>query len=75
VTFVSCWAVRNQLALGNLRLARVKGLRPSRTFSLAYPAGPEPAGNAGAFRRFILAHSLELVPRVTGRVSSKAEKR
>jgi LysR family transcriptional regulator, transcriptional activator of the cysJI operon len=75
VTFVSRWAVRNQLALGNLRLARVKGLRLSRMFSLAYPAGPEPAGNAGVFCRFILAHSLERAPRVTGRVRSKAEKR
>lgn len=75
VAFVSRWAVRNQLALGTLRLARVKGLRLSRMFSLAYPAGPEPAGNAGAFRHFILAHSLELILRVTGRVRSNSEKR
>jgi len=49
VTFVSRWAVRNQLALGTLRLARVKGLGLSRMFSLAYPAGPEPVGNAEHF--------------------------
>ena len=72
VTFVSRWAVRNQLALGTLRLARVKGLGLSRMFSLAYPAGPEPVGNAGAFRRFILTRSPELVPRVTGRVRNKS---
>lgn len=72
VTFVSRWAVRNQLALGTLRLARVKGLGLSRMFSLAYPAGPEPIGNAGAFRRFILARSPELVPRATGKVRNKS---
>ena len=66
ITFVSRWAVRNQLTLGTLRLARVKGLRLSRMFSLAYPTGPEPAGNAGAFRRLVLGRSLELSPRVTG---------
>jgi DNA-binding transcriptional LysR family regulator len=67
ITFVSRWAVRNQLALGTLRLSRVQGLRLSRMFSLAYPSGPEPVGNAGAFRRFILARSIELAPRATGR--------
>ncbi len=72
VTFVSPWAVRNQLTLGTLRLARVKKLRLARMFSLAYPVGPEPSGNAGAFRRFILHRSAELVPRVTGKARSKA---
>jgi DNA-binding transcriptional LysR family regulator len=50
VTFVSRWAVRNQLALGTLMLARVEALKLSRSFSLAYPAGPEPTGSVGAFR-------------------------
>ena len=58
VTFVSRWAVRNQLALCTLGIAQVKGLKLSRKFSLAYPVGPEPRGNAGAFRSFILNHSL-----------------
>ncbi|MGO8719867.1 MAG: LysR substrate-binding domain-containing protein [Acidobacteriaceae bacterium] len=71
VTFVSRWAVRNQLTLGTLRLARVKKLRLSRMFSVAYPVGPEPGGNAGAFRRFILHHSAELIPRVTGKPRSR----
>ncbi len=67
VTFVSRWAVRNQLTLGTLKLARVRGMTLSRMFSLAYPAGPEPTGNSAAFRSFLLAHSLDLAPRVTGR--------
>ncbi len=33
ITFVSRWAVRNQLALGTLKLARVKGLKLGRRFS------------------------------------------
>ena len=67
VTFVSRWAVRNQLTLGTLKLARVRGVTFSRMFSLAYPAGPELTGNTAAFRSFLLNHSLELTPRVTGR--------
>jgi DNA-binding transcriptional LysR family regulator len=67
VTFVSRWAVRNQLTLGTLKLARVRGVTFSRMFSLAYPAGPEPTGNTAAFRSFLLNHSLDLAPRVTGR--------
>ena len=54
VTFVSQWAVRNQLALGSLKLAKVRGLKLLLLFSLAYPAGPEPSGNAGQFRHFLL---------------------
>jgi DNA-binding transcriptional LysR family regulator len=67
VTFVSLWAVRNQLRLGTLKLARVRGVTFSRMFSLAYPAGPGPTGNSAAFRSFLLDHSLDLAPRVTGR--------
>lgn len=62
VTFVSRWAVRNQLALHTLAIATVKGLKLSRKFSLAYLAGPEPRAAAGAFRRFILATSPEKSP-------------
>jgi LysR family transcriptional regulator, transcriptional activator of the cysJI operon len=65
VTFVSRWAVRNQLSLGTLKLAQVRGLTLSRMFSIAYPAGPEPTGNASAFRSFLLAHSPELTPMIT----------
>ena len=46
IAFVSRWAVRNQLALGTLKLARVRGLNLARMFSLATVAGPEPAGIA-----------------------------
>lgn len=63
VTFVSRWAVRNQLALGTLKLARVDGLKLSRSFSLAYPAGPEPSGTVGAFRTFLLDHAAAVSPR------------
>jgi len=65
--FVSRWAVRNQLTLGTLKLARVRGVTFSRMFSLAYPAGPELTGNTAVFRSFLLNHSLDLTPRVTGR--------
>jgi DNA-binding transcriptional LysR family regulator len=73
VAFVSRWAVRNQIALGSLRIARIRGLKLSRMFSIACPAGPIPGGNAGAFRRFILARSQNAVPRVTG-TARKAQK-
>ncbi len=57
VTFVSRWAVRNQLRLGTLRLAHIRALELSRMFSLVYVAGPEPARNAGAFRSFLTSFS------------------
>jgi LysR family transcriptional regulator, transcriptional activator of the cysJI operon len=66
VTFVSAWAVRNQLALRTLKLARVRGLKLVRRFSMAYAAGPEPVGAAGAFRRFLLGRSRELASRMVG---------
>ena len=67
VAFVSRWAVRNQLTLGTLKLARVRGLRVARVFSLVYRSGPEPRGSAGAFRRFLLEEAREMGPRPTGR--------
>lgn len=66
ITFVSRWAVRNQLALGTLKLARVEGLKLARRFSIAYLAGPEPGGTVGAFRRMLLTHAMQLAPRSTG---------
>ena len=60
VTFVSRWAARGQLSRGTLKLSRVRGLRLSRKFSIAYPSGPEPGGNSGAFRLFLLAESMRL---------------
>ena len=63
IAFVSRWAVRNQLALGTLKLARVEGLKLSRSFSLAYAAGPEPMGSVGDFRSFLLGHAAKLAPR------------
>lgn len=71
VTFVSRWAVRNQLRLGTLKLARVRGLKLSRLLSIAWPAGPEPGAIAGAFRSFLLSRAMELMPRSTGKRSDE----
>ena len=68
VTFVSRWAVRNQLALGTVKLARVRGLKLARQFSFAYPAGPEPGGLVGAFRSLLISHASEVAPRGRRRV-------
>jgi LysR family transcriptional regulator, transcriptional activator of the cysJI operon len=73
IGFVSRWAVRNQLALGTLKLARVRGLDLSRMFSLAIVAGPEPAGLMGRFHRFVLEHAEQWVPRATGRPPRQIE--
>lgn len=72
VAFVSRWAVRNQLSLGTLKVARVRGLKLSRTFSLAYSAGPDLTGNAAAFRNFLVSQSVHLTPRPTGRPLSRS---
>ena len=63
VAFASRWAVRNQLALGTLKVARVRGLKLSRRFAMAYPAGPKPTGNVGAFRKHLLNKASEIAPR------------
>ena len=69
VAFVSRWAVRNQLALGTLKLAHVKGLKLSRVFSVAYRQGAVPKGSAGAFHRFLLSSAHETALRTTGKAS------
>jgi LysR family transcriptional regulator, transcriptional activator of the cysJI operon len=66
IAFVSRWAVRNQLALGTLKLARVRGLNLARMFSLATVSGPEPAGIARSFQLFVLERAEQLAPRATG---------
>ena len=75
VAFVSRWAVRNQLALETLKLAHVRGLRLTRMFSLATAAGPEPAGIAGTFYRFVLERAEGLAPRATGHLARKKPER
>jgi DNA-binding transcriptional LysR family regulator len=67
--FVSRWAVRNQLTLGTLRIVHVRGLKLARMLSIAHLAGPTPAGNAGAFARFVLENASDLLPRATGLLS------
>src|SRR5271170_6367020 len=63
ITFVSRWAVRSQLSLGTLKIARVHGLKLSRRFSMAYPAGPEPTGIVGTFRTFLLSQAMKMAPK------------
>jgi DNA-binding transcriptional LysR family regulator len=72
VTFVSRWAARNQLALGTLKLARIDSLKLSRSFSLAHHAGPEPSGNVGAFKRFLLGYAATVAPKRSTRVKPPA---
>jgi DNA-binding transcriptional LysR family regulator len=68
ITFVSRWAVRNQLSLGTLKLARVDGLKLLRSFSLAYRAGPEPSGNVGSFLTFLREYAVAVAPRRSTRI-------
>lgn len=69
ITFVSRWAVRNQLSLGTLKLARVDGLKLSRSFSLAYRAGPVPSGNVGSFLTFLRGYAAAVSPRRSTRIT------
>ena len=69
-TFVSRWAVRNQLSLGTLKVARVHGLKLSRRFSMAYAKGPEPTGIVGTFRRFLLSQAMEMAPKYPSKNSA-----
>jgi DNA-binding transcriptional LysR family regulator len=59
VAFVSQWAVRKHVELGTVKLARVRGVKLARMFSVAWAAGPDPAGAAGAFRAFLLERGME----------------
>jgi LysR family transcriptional regulator, transcriptional activator of the cysJI operon len=67
---VSVGAVRNQLSLGTLKIARVHGLKLSRRFSMAYPAGPEPTGIVGIFRTFLLDQAIEMAPKRKARTNA-----
>jgi DNA-binding transcriptional LysR family regulator len=55
VGFVSQWAVGKEVKLGTVVPVRIEGLQIRRDFSFIRAAGPEPAGAAGAFRRFALS--------------------
>jgi DNA-binding transcriptional LysR family regulator len=70
VTFASRWAVRNQLSLGCLKVARLPGLKLARRFSIAYPSGPEPTGVVGSFREFLLMRAHEMTPKRGAAVKS-----
>jgi DNA-binding transcriptional LysR family regulator len=71
VTFVSRWAVRNQLSLGTLKLAYLRNLKLSRQFSFAHPTGPEPGGSVGAFQALLLSHANDLTLRATGKLPGR----
>jgi DNA-binding transcriptional LysR family regulator len=73
IAFVSRWAVRNQLALGTLRLARVRGLKLGRMFSIATLSGPDATGIAGIFRRFVMERAEALAPRASARGKRTSE--
>jgi LysR family transcriptional regulator, transcriptional activator of the cysJI operon len=64
IGFASRWATYKEVEMGTLRLVEIAGLRVLRQFTLAYPAGPEPQGPAGAFRRFALERRNLLLPQV-----------
>jgi DNA-binding transcriptional LysR family regulator len=61
LTFVSRWAVRNQLALGTLAVTMLRGMRLTRLLSVAYPTGPDPTGPAGIFLRFVTGRAAEIL--------------
>jgi DNA-binding transcriptional LysR family regulator len=71
IGFVSRWTVRNQIALGTLRVAHIRGLKLARMFSIATPSGPEPVGIVAVFHRFLLERAEDLAPRPTGHLKSK----
>ena len=60
VTFVSRWAVRNQLALGTLKLARVDGLKLLATLLTGLPSW------SGAFRQRGCLPQISAGPRCGG---------
>ena len=73
IAFVSRWAVRNQLALGTLALARIRNLKLARMFSIATPTGPGPVGIVGAFHDFVVWRAREVASR-SGSPDSKKRK-
>lgn len=54
IGFVSRWAISNELELGVLKVAQVRGLHMARYFSIVTRTGPELQGLPGAFRLFAL---------------------
>jgi DNA-binding transcriptional LysR family regulator len=54
LTFLSTFAVKQEIALGRLRRIPVRGLEIIRRFQLIYPRGARPGGAAGAFIQLVL---------------------
>lgn len=61
VAFVSEWAVRYQLRLQTVAMARLGGIRITRMLSVAYPAGPVPTGLEGKFLRFMTTRAQDVL--------------
>jgi DNA-binding transcriptional LysR family regulator len=56
IGFVSRWAIAKDSRLDtSFRVINIEGLRIKREFLIAYVSGPEPAGLAAEFRRFVIA--------------------
>ena len=61
VAFLSRWSVRNELALGQLRILPLRDLQIPRDFSWVLPSA-DPGGLAGRFLRFARLHAPQLAP-------------
>lgn len=58
IGFVSLSAVAKDLRLNrSIKVVSVDGLKIRRDFLVAYPAGPQPAGVANEFRKFLFARA------------------
>ena len=53
LAFTSIWSIGKELQVGSLITVPIRGVRITRPLRVAFPAGPEPAGNARAFLDFL----------------------
>jgi LysR family transcriptional regulator, transcriptional activator of the cysJI operon len=73
VGFVSRWAIATDARLDHqFKVVRVEGLEVRRNFLLASASGPEPAGLASEFRRFLLSRS-EVAVKPSGAAKDKSK--
>ena len=71
--FVSRCAIAQDLRLdAHFRIVAIDGLRILRPFLVAVPSGPEPAGLAVEFRRFLFAHAGMPKTRAAGAAARQA---
>lgn len=74
IGFISRWAIAKDLRLNSsFRIVHIEGLRIQRDFLLVHASGPEPAGLATEFRRFLFSHSANpQLPANSGRATAKS---